>query len=55
MKEIKDCLKNKKYDLLAVVHGETSTGMLNHLEELLLICQKEDILFIVDAVSILGE
>jgi alanine-glyoxylate transaminase / serine-glyoxylate transaminase / serine-pyruvate transaminase len=54
IKEIEDCLQNEKYDLLAVVHGETSTGMLNLLEDLSHMCQKEDILFIVDAVSTLG-
>jgi alanine-glyoxylate transaminase / serine-glyoxylate transaminase / serine-pyruvate transaminase len=54
IKEIENYVKNKKFDLLALVHGETSTGMLNHLEDLSELCQKEDILFIVDAVSTLG-
>jgi alanine-glyoxylate transaminase / serine-glyoxylate transaminase / serine-pyruvate transaminase len=54
IKEIEAYLEKDKYDLLAVVHGETSTGMLNHLEDLSQLCQKENILFIVDAVSTLG-
>ena len=54
LKEVEDCLKNNKYDLLAVVHGETSTGMLNHLEDLSQLCKKKDILFVVDAISTLG-
>ena len=46
--------RKKKYDLLAVVHGETSTGMLNHLEEVSQLCSKREMLFLVDAISSLG-
>ena len=52
--EIESYLQKNKYDLLAVVHGETSTGMLNHLGELSQLCLKQDILFVVDAISTLG-
>lgn len=54
LKEIKDCMEKTKFDLLAVVHGETSTGMLNCLENISQLCQDEDILFIVDSISTLG-
>ena len=47
-------LKKDDYDLLAVVHGETSTGMLNHLDGLSKLCREKDLLFLVDAVSTLG-
>lgn len=53
-REVKNYLQKNKVELLAVVHGETSTGMLNHLEELSQICQEYNLLFIVDAVSSLG-
>ena len=52
--EVKNYLEKDNYDLLAVVHGETSTGMINHLEGLSKICKAKDILFVVDAVSTLG-
>ena len=54
IKKIKDYLKKNKTDLLAVVHGETSVGMLNPLEDLSELCQENNLLFIVDAVSTLG-
>jgi len=54
IEEVKKYLKKGDYDLLAVVHGETSTGMINHLEGLSKICEAKDILFVVDAVSTLG-
>jgi alanine-glyoxylate transaminase/serine-glyoxylate transaminase/serine-pyruvate transaminase len=47
-------LKTGRYDLLAMVHGETSTGMLNHLEGFAELCRRHDVLFLVDAVSTLG-
>ena len=52
--EIKDTIQKGQYDLLAVVHGETSTGMLNHLKGLAEVCQENHLLFVVDAVSTLG-
>jgi alanine-glyoxylate transaminase/serine-glyoxylate transaminase/serine-pyruvate transaminase len=47
-------LKAGRFDLLAVVHGETSTGMLNGLDSLSELCRSNNLLFIVDAVSTLG-
>jgi len=52
--EVKNYLEKENFDLLAVVHGETSTGMLNHLDDLSKLCKENDILFVVDAVSTLG-
>jgi len=52
--EVENALSSQDYQLLAVVHGETSTGMLNQLENLAAACRKRSILFIVDAISSLG-
>ena len=52
--EIKSYIEKGDFDLLAVVHGETSTGMLNPLDGLSKLCKENDILFVVDAVSTLG-
>ncbi len=40
--------------LLAVVHGETSTGVLQPLEPLVRLARQHDALFVVDAVATLG-
>lgn len=52
--QVRDALAEHRHHFLAVVHGETSTGMVNHLSELSELCRKKDILFMVDAVSTLG-
>ena len=54
VEQVEDELKKSKYDLLAMVHGETSTGMLNQLEGFAELCRRHDVLFFVDAVSTLG-
>ena len=54
LEQVEGELKTGKYDLLAMVHGETSTGMLNHLEGFADLCRRRDVLFFVDAVSTLG-
>jgi len=54
LNEVKEYLEKGSFDLLAVVQGETSTGMLNPLKGLSKICKERDILFVVDAVSTLG-
>jgi len=54
IEEVKENLEKNDYDLLAVVHGETSTGMLNPLKELSKLCKEKDILYVVDAISTLG-
>jgi len=52
--EVERELSTGRYDLLAVVHGETSTGMANQLAELAGLCRSRQTLFIVDAVSTLA-
>ena len=54
LEQVEGELKTGRHDLLAMVHGETSTGMLNHLEGLAELCRSHDVLFFVDAVSTLG-
>jgi len=46
-------LKQKKYDIVAVVHAETSTGVLNPIEKISTLISN-DTLFIVDTVTSLG-
>nr|WP_044476681.1 alanine--glyoxylate aminotransferase family protein [Oceanobacillus massiliensis] len=40
--------------ITAIVHGETSTGQMQSLEEIGRACREQDILFIVDAVASIG-
>ena len=47
-------LANKRYKVVAVVHAETSTGVLQPLEELSRLTHEYDSLFLVDAVTSLG-
>lgn len=54
LEQVEAVLRRNHFDVLAVVHGETSTGMLNHLEELSGLCRRYETLFFVDAVSTLG-
>src|SRR5690606_39581958 len=42
------------YDLVAVVHGETSTGVCNPVQEIARLAHAHDALVIVDAVTTLG-
>lgn len=49
---VDNALKTGKYDLVAVTHNETSTGVMNPIEEIGEVVKKyPDIVFIVDAVS----
>ena len=50
---INDKLKQKKYNIVAVVHAETSTGVLNPIAEIAKLIP-DDTLFIVDAVTSFG-
>jgi alanine-glyoxylate transaminase/serine-glyoxylate transaminase/serine-pyruvate transaminase len=50
----REALSNKPYKLVAVVHAETSTGVLQPLEQLSKLVHEHDSLFIVDAVTSLG-
>jgi alanine-glyoxylate transaminase/serine-glyoxylate transaminase/serine-pyruvate transaminase len=47
-------LAQRHYNLVAVVHAETSTGVLQPLEEISRLAQEHDSLFLVDAVTSLG-
>jgi predicted phosphoserine aminotransferase len=53
---VEDALKRESYDVVCVVHNETSTGVINPLQEIAeVVRQYEDTLFLVDTVSgILG-
>jgi alanine-glyoxylate transaminase/serine-glyoxylate transaminase/serine-pyruvate transaminase len=46
--------RHPKARVLALVHGETSTGMLQPLEEIGKLCRDQDRLLLVDAVATLG-
>ena len=51
--KVEDHLKKNKYDVVAVVHAETSTGVKNCIEDISAFIDEETI-FIVDAVTSLG-
>lgn len=49
---LRDFLKRERYDLVTLVHAETSTGVLNPLQELASVVNEfDDVLLAVDAVS----
>ncbi len=53
--QIEDALRRTPAKIVALVHGETSTGMLQPMmEEIGRICRQHDALFVVDAVVTLG-
>ena len=52
--KISDYLKRNKIDVVAMVHHETSSGMLNSIEKVGAVVNKHNILFIVDGVSSAG-
>ena len=47
-------LKNKHYKLVALIHAETSTGVLQPLDEISRLVREHGALFLVDAVTSLG-
>ena len=51
---VKRALDGGRFDLVAVVHAETSTGVLNPLQEIARLARAHDALVIVDAVTSLG-
>lgn len=53
-KEIIDEMKKVNPKITAIVHGETSTGQMQPLEEIGKACREQDILFVVDAVASIG-
>ena len=54
LEEIKFAIEKYKPSIFAIVHAETSTGVLQPLEGIGDICLKNDCLFLVDAVTSLG-
>ncbi|TQR21479.1 aminotransferase class V-fold PLP-dependent enzyme [Psychrobacillus vulpis] len=52
--EIESELNTGNYSWLLMTHGETSTGMLNQLNELVEICKKNNVLLCADCVSSFG-
>lgn len=52
--EIEDALKKDTYKAVACIHGETSTSMMQPLEEIGKLCERYGALLIVDAVATLG-
>jgi len=52
--KVESNLKNHKIDILMMVHHETSSGMLNPLEKIGVLCLKYGVMFIVDSVSSAG-
>lgn len=52
--QVKDALKNNKPKLVAIVHAETSTGVLQPLEEISKMVHSAGALFLVDAVTSLA-
>ncbi|MEO7191205.1 MAG: aminotransferase class V-fold PLP-dependent enzyme [Vicinamibacterales bacterium] len=51
---VEHALAQRRYDLVAVVHGETSTGVLNPVADVARLARRHDALVIVDAVTSLG-
>lgn len=54
LKKIETYLKHYDIDVVAMVHHETSSGMLNPLEKIGALCKIHDALFLVDCVSSAG-
>jgi len=51
---VKDALAKKKYKLVALVHAETSTGVLQPLDDIASMVRQSGALLVVDAVTSLG-
>lgn len=52
--QVREALRGSKAKVVAVVHGETSTGVLQPLEELSAVAHEHGALFLVDCVTSLG-
>lgn len=52
--DVKAVLERERVDLVAIVHAETSTGVLQPLEEIARMVREHGALFVVDAVTSLG-
>lgn len=51
LEKIEACLKKNKIDIVAMVHHETSSGMLNPLEEIGTLLKAYGVMYIIDCVS----
>lgn len=51
---VERALENEHHDIVAVVHGETSTGVMNPAEDVVRLARSHEALTIVDAVTSLG-
>lgn len=54
LKYIEKKLASGAYSWLLMVHGETSTGMLNNLEDITVLCNRYNVLVCVDCISSFG-
>ena len=52
--EIEDALKKKSYKAVCIIHGETSTSMMQPLDEIGKLCKRYGALLLVDTVATLG-
>ncbi|WP_017813599.1 MULTISPECIES: pyridoxal-phosphate-dependent aminotransferase family protein [Paenibacillus] len=52
--QVMDAIRQYRPGLVAMVHGETSTGCMQPLREIGHYCQEMDVLFVVDAVATIG-
>ncbi|WP_238654915.1 pyridoxal-phosphate-dependent aminotransferase family protein [Paenibacillus piscarius] len=52
--EVTEAIRSFKPDVVAIVHGETSTGRVQPLAEIGRACREQDALLIVDAVATIG-
>jgi aspartate aminotransferase-like enzyme len=51
---VEESLRRQRFDVVAVVHCETSTGLINPIRELAELCRRHGAPLIVDAISSLG-
>jgi len=54
VEEVEEKIRNDKYGIVAIVHAETSTGVLNPVAEVGGLLQNSDTLYLVDTVTSLG-
>ena len=51
---VEKAMGDGRFDAVAIVHGETSTGVVNPVDDVAAIARRQDVLLIVDAVTSLG-
>lgn len=54
IEKVRACLAEKKFKIVAVVHAETSTGVMNPVAEIGELLKDDDALYLVDSVTSLG-